>query len=118
MDVMKFIRFLTAHIPEKHQRTSRYYGLFAFRHRSTLLVRAQRLFTATAAQPAPPESWADRRLARGQDDPTTCPNCGSRMSLLGIFGSPLLLANAPGLAINQRLPTNPMPMPDALLSFV
>ena len=115
MPVLKFIRFLTAHIPEKHQPMTRYYGLFAYRNRSTQLVQAQALFSPRAAHPAPPESWADRRCALGQPDPTVCPQCGAVMQLRAVFGSPALFAQRLGISVEDRIPTDPMPVPRSLI---
>ncbi|WP_066715142.1 IS91 family transposase [Clostridium sp. Marseille-P299] len=82
--VLDFIARLIQHIPEKHFKMIRYYGIYA-RHRKedSKLRRAiskekQRIFLSF-------NRWRDSILASFGYDPLRCPNCSSSMLILELY---------------------------------
>lgn len=82
--VLDFIARLIRHIPEKHFKMIRYYGIYA-RHRKddSKLRRAiskekQRIFLSF-------NRWRDSILASFGYDPLRCPKCGATMLFLELY---------------------------------
>lgn len=81
---MEFIARLIQHIPEKHFKQIRYYGLYA-RHRDTdkkihlaLAKEKRKIFLSF-------NRWRDRILASFGYDPLKCPCCGQSMLFLDLY---------------------------------
>ncbi len=81
---MEFIGRLIRHIPEKHFKMIRYYGLYAKHHKqSPLLFRAIRKEKHKILRSF--NEWRTSiRLCFGYD-PLKCPHCGAEMSLLEVY---------------------------------
>jgi hypothetical protein len=102
--VMDFIARLIRHIPDKHFRMVRHYGLFATRVRGTKLAQARQLLgrAEPAATAAP--TWRERHEARTGVDPLVCPRCGTLMELDDYyFGSVARLCVRFGLKPKERI---------------
>jgi hypothetical protein len=85
LPVFKFIERLLRHVPDKHFRMTRHYGLFATRVRSTTLPVARRLLGQAEPAPQPAPTWQERRQASTGVDPLQCERCGREMELVGYF---------------------------------
>ena len=105
---MDFIKRLIRHIPEKHFKMIRYYGLYA-RHRESdkLLFRA-------ISQKARPfllsfNKWRCSIIASFGYDPLKCPKCGKTMLLLEIYYNhhPVSLQELYEKAMRKYLPRSP-----------
>ena len=83
--VFDFIARLIRHIPDKHFRMVRHYGLFATRVRGTKLAQARRLLGQADPEPTPAPTWRERQQARTGVDPLACPVCGTQMELEGYY---------------------------------
>jgi len=81
---LDFIARLTQHIPEKHFKMIRYYGIYA-RHRES----DQRLRTAISKEKHKIylsfNRWRDCILLSFGYDPLKCPNCGNTMLFLELY---------------------------------
>jgi len=85
LPVLEFLGRLLRHVPDKHFRMVRHYGVFANRVRTRTLERA-RASLRQAPSPRPPApTWRDRAKARTGEDPLVCRRCGTEMPLLGYF---------------------------------
>lgn len=82
--VMEFISRLIRHIPEKHFKQIRYYGLYA-RHKET----DKKLVLAIAKEKRKAllsfNRWRDCTLASFGYDPLKCPHCGKTMLFLELY---------------------------------
>lgn len=82
--VLDFIKMLIRHIPEKHFKMVRYYGIYA-RHRQSdkkirrMISSEKRSFYRSFNR------WRNSIYFSFGYDPLKCPNCGNLMSLLDIF---------------------------------
>ena len=81
---MDFIKRLMRHIPEKHFKMIRYYGIYArHRHSDSRIRRAipkekHKAFALFA-------SWRAAIISAFGYDPIACPSCGSTMAVLDLF---------------------------------
>lgn len=81
---MEFIARLIQHIPEKHFKQIRYYGLYARHRKSDKKIRLaiakekRRIFLSF-------NRWRDLTLASFGYDPLTCPCCGQTMLFLDLY---------------------------------
>lgn len=82
--VLDFISKLIQHIPEKHFKMIRYYGIYA-RHRSS----DNRLISAVSKEKQSfirsLNRWQLSILRSFGYDPLKCPNCGKRMSFIELY---------------------------------
>ena len=102
--VFDFIARLIRHIPDKHFRMVRHYGLFATRVRGTKLAQARRLLGQADPEPTPAPTWRERHATRTGVDPLVCPGCGTEMELDAYyFGSVPRLCQRFGLDPRERL---------------
>ena len=108
LPALDFISRLIQHIPEKHFKMIRYYGLYA-RHRESdkLLFRA-------ISQKARPfllsfNKWRCSIIASFGYDPLKCPKCGKTMLLLEIYYNhhPVSLQELYEKAMRKYLPRSP-----------
>jgi hypothetical protein len=104
LPVMEFIGRLVRHIPDKHFRMVRHYGVFANRVRGTKLKAARESLGQEQTPTAPAPTWRERRIQRTGKDPLICPKCGVEMLLLGyFFGKHAELYKMLGLDPGQRI---------------
>jgi len=84
LPALEFIQRLIQHIPEKHFKMIRYYGIYA-RHRHD----DNRLFRALSAEKhaflASLNRWQISILRSFGYDPLQCPHCGNKMSFISIY---------------------------------
>jgi len=85
----EFIGRLIRHIPEKHFRVIRYYGIYANRVRSELrpllLVQIAALYTAAKLTFEPKrKTWRELKIESTGIDPLLCPNCNVPMDLISV----------------------------------
>jgi len=81
----EFLFRLLQHLPPKHSRTVRYYGLYARRVRQTLfdvVKEVSRYDYTVPRKPSPILSWRERLMTYFQRDPYRCPKCGAQMELV------------------------------------
>lgn len=105
--VFEFIGRLLRHIPDKHFRMARHYGIFATRVRTTALAEARALLGQPEPAPQRPPTWRQRRQSRTGVDPLACPGCGEEMELVGYFFGPHAELYAMlGLEPSQRITEN------------
>ena len=84
LPVIDFIKLLIQHIPEKHFKMTRYYGLYA-RNRSldnslNKLIPSSRHKILLAFN-----TWRNRIASCFGYDPIQCPNCKKQMELLDLY---------------------------------
>jgi len=82
--VEEFLFLLLQHLPPKHSRTVRYYGLYARRLRRGLfaVVKEASKFPYTVPhKPSRMLRWRERIMANFKRDPYLCPKCGAEMEL-------------------------------------
>ncbi|MDA8334486.1 MAG: transposase [Peptococcaceae bacterium] len=93
LDVLEFIGRLTMHIPKKHFRMVRRYGLYR-RGKNDMAQKAVDSYNATKLGIAPPRrrsikrrkgSWRSRMINSFGKDPLKCPFCGHEMELWYIW---------------------------------
>lgn len=102
--VMDFIARLVRHIPDKHFRMVRHYGIFATRVRGAQLARARALLAQPEPEPVCAPTWRERWLERTGVDPLRCRECGTEMVLVGYcFGPHAALAALIGLKPGERI---------------
>jgi hypothetical protein len=102
--VFDFIARLIRHIPDKHFRMVRHYGLFATRVRGTKLARARQVLGQAEPEPTPAPTWRQRHETRTGTDPLACPRCGTLMELDDYyFGSVARLCVRFGLEPGRRI---------------
>lgn len=99
VSALAFISFLVQHIPEKGQKTVRYYGLYA-RNKvgkmGTLIAESIRMLNQSGWEEetetqitevlSPPLSYRQRMIKYFNKDPTECPKCGAEMIVEKIVG--------------------------------
>ncbi len=82
--VLDFIKRLIIHIPEKHFKMLRYYGIYAKHHRQEKKLRrcisSQKLEFLRSLQ-----DWRNSILLTFGYDPLRCPDCGTSMSVLEVY---------------------------------
>jgi len=105
LPVLTFIDRLTQHIPEKHFRQVRHYGMFSNRRRSKDLSLARKLLHKRKRRKLKPTTWEDRRKERGEKQPLTCPKCRMPLILVAIlFGAPAFIAQLLSIRIDSQIP--------------
>ena len=82
--VLDFIERLIVHIPEKHFKMLRYYGLYAKHHKQEkklwkCLSNEKRRFLASI------QDWRNSILLSFGYDPLRCPKCGTSMLVLEVY---------------------------------
>ena len=84
LPAIEFIKLLMQHIPEKHFKTIRYYGIYA-RHRKIdenlrrqRTLKQRRLFASFTR-------WREAILIAFGHDPIQCPNCKTTIEILEIY---------------------------------
>ena len=83
MGLYTFITYLTQHIPDKHFRIVRGYGLFSNRLKGSLLWRAKILVNKSAnIQQGENKTWRERNIETKGSDPLICQNCSIEMNLV------------------------------------
>ena len=80
--VFDFIGRLIRHIPDKHFRMVRHYGIFATGVRGTTLPGVRALLGHEEPTPQAAPTWRERWQARTGIDPLVCPRCGVEMVLI------------------------------------
>ena len=81
---LNFIERLIVHIPEKHFKMLRYYGLYAKHHKQEKKLRKclsneKRRFLASI------QDWRNSILLSFGYDPLRCPKCGTSMLVLEVY---------------------------------
>jgi len=83
MGIFTFIKYLTQHIPDKHFRVVRGYGLFSNKLKGKLLPKARKLLKQPGPKEKPPQkNWRERILEYTGKDPLICENCLIEMNLI------------------------------------
>jgi len=82
MGLFTFITHLTQHIPDKHFRTVRGYGLFSNRLKGTLLEKSKKLFKKQIKKMKGIFCWRDRISEYTGKDPLYCKECEIEMELI------------------------------------
>lgn len=81
---LDFIKRLIVHIPEKHFKMLRYYGIYAKHHKQEKKLRrcisSQKLEFLRSLQ-----DWRNSILLTFGYDPLRCPDCGTSMSVLEVY---------------------------------
>ena len=81
---LDFIKRLIVHIPEKHFKMLRYYGIYAKHHKQERKLRrcisSQKLEFLRSLQ-----DWRNSILLTFGYDPLRCPDCGTSMSVLEVY---------------------------------
>jgi hypothetical protein len=91
MGVFTFITYLTQHIPDKHFRVVRGYGLFSNRLKGKLLPQARMLLDHPADQEKQTiKTWRERIFEYSGKDPLVCENCSLEMTLVQVCFEPPL----------------------------
>ena len=81
---LDFIKRLIVHIPEKHFKMLRYYGIYAKHHKQEKKLRRcisseKQNFLRSV------QDWRNSILLSFGYDPLRCPNCGTSMSVLEVY---------------------------------
>ena len=84
LPVLEFIKKLIRHIPEKHFKMVRYYGIYARHRQSDQMIRRMRS-PGKHSYFRSLNSWRNSIFFSFGYDPLKCHNCGNLMSLLDIF---------------------------------
>lgn len=84
LPVEEFMIRLVRHIPDKHFRQIRYYGLYSNRTRSVDLPKAKLILKQTAGKKLTPLNWRIRRQDYTGFDPLICHRCGVELVLVKI----------------------------------
>ncbi len=92
VDPLEFLARLTAHIPNKHQVMTRYYGYYANRVRGARRRRGVAPDVPTpVAEPVPlalreaRRRWAELLRQIFEVDPLRCPHCGAEMRIVAFI---------------------------------
>jgi hypothetical protein len=90
LPVDEFIKRLIQHIPDKHFRQVRYYGIFAPKSQSTGLDIARKLVNKPPARMVKslPQNWRERRISQTGFDPLICPRCNIELELVDVTYGP------------------------------
>ena len=86
LTVDEFIKRLIQHIPDKHFRQVRYYGLFAPKSQATGVNIARKIVDQPPARmiKPQPQTWRERRIAQNGFDPLICPYCNIELELIDV----------------------------------
>jgi len=82
MPAEEFIARLARHIPDKHFRQIRYYGLYANRGKKNELAKSRIVLKLTQGKKIEPINWRQRRKLQRGFDPLICGHCGSELQLI------------------------------------
>lgn len=82
MPVEQFMARLVSHIPDKHFRQIRYYGLYASRDKRNDLDKARVILGLTQGKRPEPLNWRERRKQQRGFDPLVCGHCHSELQLI------------------------------------
>ena len=90
LTVENFIKRLIQHIPDKHFRQVRYYGIFAPKSQATGLDIAREVVVQSPARmiKPQPQNWRDRRISQNGVDPLICPRCNIKLELYEVTYGP------------------------------
>lgn len=90
LPVDEFIKRLIQHIPDKHFRQVRYYGIFAPKSQATGLNIARKLVNKPPARMVKslPQNWRERRISQTGFDPLICPRCNIELELVDVTYGP------------------------------
>jgi len=103
----EFLFLLLQHLPPKHDKTVRYYGLYARRVRRQLFGVVERVSKYDYAVPKGGSRvlrWRDRLIAMFDRDPHRCPECGAIMELVAWHPPP---RRANGRKNQEKAPAAP-----------
>ena len=108
MGFLTFIKYLTQHIPDKHFRIVRAYGIFSNRLRGEVLPIARKLLGQEITKEFPKkETWRERQQKKTGQDPLQCEICAKPMQLVyACFELQYMFLNRLGIDGNQILPSN------------
>jgi len=84
MPVLEFIKLLIQHIPEKHFKMTRYYGLYA-RHRKSDLKLSKAIPKSKQKILLDFKTWRNNILLSFGYDPLSCPKCKHMMEFLELY---------------------------------
>jgi len=84
LPVEEFISRLIRHIPDKHFRQIRYYGLYANCTRKDNLAKARTILKLTSGKHLEPLNWRQRQRQENGFDPLICCHCGNELQLTKI----------------------------------
>jgi len=105
LPVLVFIDRLVQHLPERHFRKIRYYGLFSNTKRKKQLVIARQILAQRKKRRPSPTTWEQRRKATGDRRPLSCPWCDYPMVFsCSLFGKHSLISKIIGVKPNERIP--------------
>lgn len=106
MGIFTFITYVTQHIPDKHFRVVRGFGIFSNRLRGTLLPKARTLLNRPASVERPPHTpWRERKRNSTGTDPLMCVNCHIEMTLVFVcFSDDTCWSSRLGLNLDERIP--------------
>lgn len=82
MPVEQFMTRLVRHIPDKHFRQIRYYGLYASRGKKGNLNKAMVILRLSQKKRIAPLNWQQRRKLQRGFDPLVCGHCQSELKLV------------------------------------
>lgn len=82
--VAEFIRRVLRHVPPRHFKITRFYGLYANKKRKELVPLVKKLAEAENIKGFPKQNWRERRKKYSGVDPILCPKCGQEMTLLAV----------------------------------
>lgn len=82
--VLDFIERLIQHIPEKHFKMIRYYGIYARHHKADLLIR-RAISKEKHSIYLSFNRWRDSILASFGYDPLRCPKCSTTMGFFRVI---------------------------------
>ena len=115
----QFLFLLLQHLPPKHARTVRYYGLYARamrRRQFELVAQASRYDYTVPRERSRALSWRERLIALFARDPHRCPQCGGLMELSAWYYPPP--RGSPDAAAHWKAATRPQPDDQLSLCFV
>ena len=84
MPVLDFIRLLIQHIPEKHFKMTRYYGIYA-RHREIDKSLHKAIHPSRHRILLDMNKWRQLFLLSFGYDPLQCPKCNHKMEFLELY---------------------------------
>lgn len=101
-----FITYLTNHIPEKHFRVIRSYGLFSNRLNGKLLPITRKVLKQKNPLNPILKNWRERAKDRDKCDPLVCDECGIEMELYFVcYTFYKAMSEHLGLKYNEIIPT-------------
>jgi len=89
MDYLEFIARVTSHIPEKHQVTIRYLGVYANAHRGRMRKLSEERHPLKIVEEnlprIPRKGWAEMIKKVYEVDPLICPDCQGEMRIISFL---------------------------------